>query len=494
MEDISKLHYINVGRAGTFPSSGHVEFNSSSEDVDVLFEHLHSQDERKDIVLYFHGGLVPQKAGMKTARYFTPQILTKTALHPISFIWETGIWETLTQNISIASSTKLFKKLLIKVLKVGGDKIGIDLSTWQGVKGIGNMTNSEIEKELEKPAPFEEYFVDGSKKSAIEAAGMDDHTLKNFIEAELEIDIAADPEINELLVSDLDEQQRTLLHTHKLVDSNNSDSSKGLFSMIKILKTIGMVTFRVVKRHLDKRDHGFYPTVVEELLRELFVAEAGTFIWNLMKSKAETMWNEDAHDVDKKDIRVGNYFLNRLRDYSLSNPDFKIHFVGHSAGSIAICHVVNEIVRRQLPVKLGKIIFLAPACRTDLFHESIVKNSTDRTAVRIFSMSDDLECQDHLIPFIYTRSLLYLVSGLLEDEDDACILGMQRYFLGRNPYDNDDELESIIGYLSSVPNSMIFSETHENAEPGFQSLARKHGAFDDEGEPAMDSVIYMLAN
>lgn len=64
MADFGKLNFVNVGPGGTFRASGAVR--TTPEDVDAIFEHLRAADTRK-LVLYFHGGLVPESAGMATA-------------------------------------------------------------------------------------------------------------------------------------------------------------------------------------------------------------------------------------------------------------------------------------------------------------------------------------------------------------------------------------------------------------------------------------------
>ena len=43
-------------------------------------------------------------------------------------------------------------------------------------------------------------------------------------------------------------------------------------------------------------------------------------------------------------------------------------------------------------------------------------------------MSDSVELQDHLVPAIFPASLLYFVSGVLEDDRDEPLVGMERYY------------------------------------------------------------------
>lgn len=80
--------------------------------IDSMFNNFIDNPPKK-IVLYFHGGLVNLKNGLASAIDFTDEVLNKTNTYPISFIWETGLIETLTQDLSTIHKSKLFRKLLI---------------------------------------------------------------------------------------------------------------------------------------------------------------------------------------------------------------------------------------------------------------------------------------------------------------------------------------------------------------------------------------------
>jgi hypothetical protein len=62
----------------------------------------------------------------------------------------------------------------------------------------------------------------------------------------------------------------------------------------------------------------------------------------------------------------------------------------------------------------------------------------------MFALTDKAERKYFEVPVIYKGSLLYIVSGLCEQDPDADkpLLGMQRYWLGKVPYKRADILAS----------------------------------------------------
>ena len=163
--------------------------------------------------------------------------------------------------------------------------------------------------------------------------------------------------------------------------------------------------------------------------------------------------------------------------------DDRLDLVGHSAGAIAICNLVSRTMARKEVFSFNHIILLAPACTTELFQTTLLANPSRYRSLRIFTMTDENECRDMLVPYLYTRSLLYLISGILEDEGrafDASLLGLQRHIAFRHPYDTDT-LKPLHDYLyENGSDRLCFSQTVEGAPVGLQTRSLKHGDFDDD--------------
>ena len=137
---------------------------------------------------------------------------------------------------------------------------------------------------------------------------------------------------------------------------------------------------------------------------------------------------------------------------------------------------------------------MAPACRVDLFVEKLIANSSKFKEFKMYTMADAFEKKDRMVPYFYTHSLLYLISGILENEGkdyDSYILGMERYLLSEKPYHEAAELKAVIAYLSNIENSVVYSKSDVGSAIGLQTESLSHGGFDDD--PAtIKSVLHFL--
>lgn len=94
-------HVVNL-RQGRFSGGG--EATTSAADVDAIFdEHLpaawreaRQRGEPLRLLFWAHGGLVSEAVGLEAARKVIPW-WRQNGVYPIYFVWETGLWETLTQ-------------------------------------------------------------------------------------------------------------------------------------------------------------------------------------------------------------------------------------------------------------------------------------------------------------------------------------------------------------------------------------------------------------
>lgn len=191
---------------------------------------------------------------------------------------------------------------------------------------------------------------------------------------------------------------------------------------------------------------------------------------------------------------AGTYVLDKLVTYKNQYPDVKINLVGHSAGSIAICNLLNSTALRYPDYSYNKIVFMAPACHIDLFNRSIVQFPERFNHFRMYTMADDYEKKDRMIRYVYTHSLLYLISGILEKEGkdyDSYILGMERFLLSNKPFENITQLNEVIAFLSTRQNSIVYSRSTVDAVDGLKTESLSHGGFDDD--PAtISSLTYYL--
>ncbi|KIA98515.1 hypothetical protein OA88_20495 [Flavobacterium sp. JRM] len=478
----AKDFIINVGPNGTFRPSG--SYQTLPEHIDAIFERYET-DKVKNITIYFHGGLVNEKSGMETA-FKMGKHISDTGQTPLCFVWETGLIETVSSNLTKISDTKLFNKLVKVLVKKLSEKLGFDLTEGKGAGQL--LTDEEIDKELFKPIPFESY---NQEKLIVNGKGAEAITMLPKNEADLIRSLEAD--FTYLIQADLD-FTNTIANTKLSVDTGQQGQAKGIISTATFIKHVALIAFRVIKRFIEKRDHDFYPTTIEEILRELYVAELGAWVWNNMKLKSNDMW-KDNQKLSGLNRFAGRYLLDNLIDYAKRNNDVKVNLIGHSAGSIAICNLLNASSSIYPELKYNSIIFMAPACRIDLFNKEIVLNKSRFEKFRMFTMNNQFETRDCLVPYFYVYSLLYLISGILEDEGkgfDEYILGLERHIKGLSPYNLDQELVSTKEFLyESGKSRVIFSQSIEGELDGLRTKSISHGGFDDD-EETIESLKYFL--
>lgn len=485
-------HVVNIGPLGTFRASG--SYHTRPEDLDKIFVKL-TQDQQDRILLYFHGGLVTEASGLNSAEKIIAE-LANVNTYPIIIVWETGLMETILTRLKSINNTKLFQKLLEYVLKTVGKRLGISES--DSGRGITEMSDAEFVEEKSQASPFEHYEGSargGAEQIQLDAFGEIPEIMRDEITVDLEVELEIDEEeIKELLEEEAPETEE--FDKDYLTQEARGRNARG-FSWV-LLKPLAAVAIRVIKRFVKKRDHGFYPTIVEELLREFYIADFGQWVWGAMKLKANEMWQSN-EGRSGEDMFAGAYLLDRLQQHCQLFPNTKIDLVGHSAGAIAICHLLNAAVESNLNLPFRKLVLWAPACTLDLFHKSIVERPGIIEEFHLFNMNDEVEKKDRMIPGIYTRSLLYLVSGILEknanseEEVDKPLLGMQRYLQGKVPFDNGMPA-MLFNYLSS--NDFVFqtySITDEGAAESRRSTAAKHGDFDDD-EKTLNSLKVIVNN
>jgi hypothetical protein len=250
------------------------------------------------------------------------------------------------------------------------------------------------------------------------------------------------------------------------------------------------------------RDHGVWATTVEEIGRELYIDAIGGELWGLMK--ADTAGAFEPGSVSEP--RGGTQFLQALASelnarQAAGKSLPKLSVVAHSAGSIWTCHFLQHVhqlrANHTLPASfaLDRLIVLAPACTFDLFAQLLTVHQAQAlfSDFRMFALGDSLEAGYWEAPPLYSRSLLYMVSGMFESDADQPLLGMQRYWHA-DVY-TQPSVMTTRAFLSKPAQHSVFAAVSGPA--GLSCDSRRHGAFDDTGthEPStIASVLYFLTH
>lgn len=478
---MDRLHYLNIRPDGRLQRAG--AHPTLPRDVDSQLAVL---KQRKKLVLYFHGGLVNEASGIAGAEALLPVLDDGQDRHAIFVIWETGFVETIRAHAIQILSSVFFKKLrdlvLGNVLKqLGGGGKGAGGEAISPEKAAKVITDDVTAKKLETQA----------RGAAAIMSEQDLEQQRATIEANIEEDLQADPSIAQSL-EDPDEANKLLRPEVKAQMAQAE--AKGLIGSLKLITAAAGVVVNVIRRYLRKRDHGLHATVVEEILRQIYVADLGEAIWGEMKTSAKSMWSSNA-GVPNESLFGARLLLDGIVKLQQSTG-LKVDLIGHSAGAIAILELLNAAEAAGLHFKPNHIVFLAPACTTENLVNGLARKAQSFETFRMFTMKDDLEAKDTLVtavPALYPSSLLYFISGVLEKESDFPIAGMRRFGTGKDPYTGGVFAESEQFFSEAGRDRMVQAITDGAATDGLRCDSIHHGGFVDP-QVMRDSLSFIVKN
>ena len=142
-------HVINL-RGGQFSSDG--SMTPTPQDVDTLIDqHLEAalaqaqaQQQPLRIMLYAHGGLVGENAGLMQA-YERLAWWKKNHIYPISFVWESGLLETISDQLkkALGAGERAFGIDAVTdfVIEKSARTLGVD-TIWRGMKSAAEAASA----------------------------------------------------------------------------------------------------------------------------------------------------------------------------------------------------------------------------------------------------------------------------------------------------------------------------------------------------------------
>jgi hypothetical protein len=449
---------------------------------------------KKPILIHIHGGLVSKQSAIAGADRLSQKEYGLGNVFPIFLVWETSIPETL-KNFPEILKKPLFERLLFRLTKFLAGKVADSIPGSKAAMGGGPEPDEQIvEQELAKRSTNQLVF------HQLDAADdVSDMTITD--RQRLEQDLSSDTVLHELWQAEVEAamaapafpEASPIRLKQKLVDESEQEMktvSKSLVSASMVIKSGVFIAARVIKRFVQHRDHGFHATIVEEILRELFMDDIGAAVWGFMKQDAADTFDNAGNAPER-----GGWFLIALLAEEIlalqatGAPTPNISVVGHSAGAIYACEMLRYIhACRQDPVHplsrsafaLDKLVFLAPACTCTLFAETLKAHQSKAlfNAFRMFTLTDEEESGYYEIPILYPRSLLYIISGLLEGAGvvDQTLVGLDRDYRTTNRY-KDAVVVDVGNFLAGGQNRKILSG--QNLGPGLVCDSHQHGAFSD---------------
>jgi len=521
---LDKKYYIH-SRGGTIGQNG----LSSPEDIDAIVAHL-KQATPRNLILHFHGGLVSQEAGFKIAEALLP--VYQPGGHPVFYVWESGAWETIRNNLTELADEPVFQQLLRKLLEYALQRLG-------GTNGSRSIQPGRVNPDLVKKTlrnffenpgpdsiPYKDFVPMVQKADARSAADAIDTD-------EIQADLEGDQDFKDALTSlpDIPPGRRSALQPVATIAVRNTPFAqlastrlselpdrRGLITLLRAALLIKDVLVGVLRRYHAGRDHALYATVVEEIVRAFKVGGSAVNEWG--KALEWNRMKKDCADafLPGADRYAGTALLTRIRDRLSGGTALnRITLIGHSTGGVYICAWLEAADFLLAAGVRMDVVLLAPAVTYARFAAALTKYGHRIRSFRMFAMSDALERDDQVwgndpaLPggkdwrrFLYPSSLLYLVSGILEskpaadgtlsDEPDMPLLGMQRYFSNAGVYSADafPEVVQVRNWLNGRPNAMVWSFA-DSVGSGLNSHCNDHGQFDDEQE-TLSSLQYIVTS
>jgi len=443
------------------------------------------------IVIHFHGGLVPLESGMRIVDRLLPRYQVAGA-DPLFFVWESGLIETLTNNFTEIAREQLFRLLWKRVAAIVQRKLG-QSNADRAASVLPAADPTPLERAIDEALDRGELgaLVGGEPAIGPGLAELGDFerlALENELLMDAQLTLEAQQVTNGLrdparVAAELTSRSarvqgssRTLLDPRALdrLVERPAPGQRGLLSTAKLVQGIVAVAGRVISRFVSGRQHGFHATVVEEILRELYLANVGEFVWDLMKQDTADAFGDDGSACG------GTALLESLAQLIDPAAPPRITLVGHSTGAIYISRFIDKAVSVLPDSQRFGVVFLAPAAKFEVTAETLRRHGGRIDGFRMFTMSDDFERKDQLVKVLYPHSLLYFISGVLEGDCDVPVVGMARYYDdGHFPDGDFADVAVVRAYVEADASRVVWSVSEAGPE-GERSAAEHHGDFDDE--------------
>lgn len=491
-------------------ANGKFTGESSEETVKVLVDRAFDEPKAGGVAVHFHGGLVSRAAGMRKAEELGKVYSDAEAL-PVFFVWESGLFETVTNNLRELASESLFKTLFKRIRKIVERKFAKKDSGRSGTLPEVDTydTDKAIDQAFEHIALGKETDAKKAAKGITEVEAPKDLTEltkdeMNTLEAELKTDGLLTAEIESVSQGLLDEatieekggarspiyrvSSATMMDPKALEKyvKRPADGARGIIDVAAFIKGVITVAYNVIERFIKNRDHGLHATIVEELLHEFYLANIGQVVWTAMKKDTKDSFGDDPKQ------HGGTAFLEHIRQrVEVGDTPPRFTLIGHSTGAVYICHLLEKANVKNLPKSVQfDVVLLAPASNFELTATAVAEHSNRIRNFRMFTMSDKYEKDDELVPVLYPHSLLYFLSGVVDGDPDTPIIGMARFYEDADyPASKFKDVETVRDYVRAAAERAVWSV--EDHGEGLQTAATTHGGFDDERK-TLESLKHIL--
>jgi hypothetical protein len=416
--------------------------------------HLVETQAATHLCIFFHGGLVPQNAGLQTAHDLVKTCVDGGA-YPFFFIWRSGLLDAVKGLLRPRVEKRAFVAAANRAVKTVALKMAATLDTEPALRRLRLTARSlsEAPMPLEELATYAERFDRAWARDGGAQLGVTAGELDKYVEAILNVEKGSVP------------RARLFKPTHRAALRHG---------LAKIFQ-------RLNSRH----DHGLYATVIEELL-SVIAGRLAAGIWQEMKNFIDWSFKDEP-------TAGATVFMDLLCAYLKKQPQLRLTLIGHSAGAIYVQKFIEELDRRLQPASEPRVevIFLAAAMSFERMYQGLDVFQSRVRGLRAFGLKCSVEDAYWEFPG-YNKSLLYFVSGVCDPDpnDDKALVGMRRYWSDAKPYETP-EIRAIADFIGEA--RKVLSPTDKRPLPpqGYRCQAKKHGGFPVDPE-MMGSMRVML--
>ena len=222
---------------------------------------------------------------------------------------------------------------------------------------------------------------------------------------------------------------------------------------------------------------------------------------NIGRPLARPLWSEMKENAQLAFTprHGGDLLLDALQALTATwGEAFELHLVGHSAGALALGHLLQALSLRQqagrdggLSGRMSSVHLYAPACSVAFANQHYASNPAVMERLYLDVLSDKQERGDTMTP-IYRKSLLYFVSNALEADLHTPLLGMDRINdTSDTGWDGtSDTGESLLAWRTAAQATKLTSRTsvvrHDSVMVAIQGKNQPvmapaaHGSFDND--------------
>jgi hypothetical protein len=471
--------------------------NSSPADVEAMIQEFAAAPGNPPLVVHFHGGLVSAADGTAIAQRLHGEYSLAGGF-PVFFVWESAWYETIGNNLSEILKEDFFKALLKLVAGKVLDKLGVDESGARSALRSPTADARELSRAERGEEPFAGVAPGPLAPERATLTPAEEAVFRRQLEQDQDFARAAKAIVDAVDAAPAGTAARSLAAgTTRLSTSvleqirleKEKDKPRALGITARLLKGAVVVVVKVIARFARKRAHGIHATIVEEILREFYAGEALGLVWEMMKKDTADAFGPDPARFG------GSAMLAALGRMLAGGQRPRILLVGHSTGAVYICNWLRAAEAVLPPDVRFEVAFLAPACTVQLLARTLNAHAGRIAKFRMFTMRDALEQKDAMIrgaKLLYPRSLLYFISGVLEEKADFPVAGMERFYLGA-PFDDAQypEIARVRAFLDAAQDSRVWSR--QTGVAGQESESEAHADFDNDPK-TVASLRHLIAH